>query len=82
MWYAEEGASISIKALQRTGEQRWCADRWSGQESVVDQPPPLSVSVDMICIANNRAKRTCKTRLLAQGLRKSSDLVICTQGKS
>jgi hypothetical protein len=36
----------------------------------------------MICIANDCAKRTCKTRLLAQGLRKSSDFLIGTQGKS
>jgi hypothetical protein len=30
-------------------------------------------SVDMICIANSCAKTTCKTRLLAQALLKSSD---------
>jgi hypothetical protein len=42
----------------------------------------LMPSVDMICIANGYAKRTCKTRHLAQGLRKSSDFLMCTQGKS
>jgi hypothetical protein len=42
----------------------------------------LTPSVDMICIANDCAKRTCKTRLLAQGLRKSSDFLICMQGKT
>jgi hypothetical protein len=39
-------------------------------------------SVDMNCIANDCAKRTCKIRLLVQALRKSSDFLICTQGKS
>jgi hypothetical protein len=41
----------------------------------------LICGVDMICIANGCAKRTCATRLLAQGLRKLSDFLICTQGK-
>jgi hypothetical protein len=31
--------------LQRTGEQRWCAARWSSQRWVVVLPPPLSVGV-------------------------------------
>ena len=44
--------------------------------------PRLTPGVDMICIANYYAKRTCKTRLWAQALRKSSDFLICTQGKS
>jgi hypothetical protein len=45
-------------------------------------PPPLSSGVDMICIANDCAKRACKTRLLAHALCKSSDFLICMQGKS
>jgi hypothetical protein len=44
--------------------------------------PPLTGSVDMICIATACAKRTSKTRLLAQALSKSSDFLICLQGKS
>jgi|SRR5882724_3084393 len=44
--------------------------------------PAAEPDADMICIANGCAKRTCKTRLLAQGLRKSSDSLICTQGRS
>jgi hypothetical protein len=40
------------------------------------------LGVDMICLANDCAKSACTTRLLAQGLRKSSDLLICMQGKS
>jgi hypothetical protein len=42
----------------------------------------IASSVDMICIATACAKRTCKTRLLAQALSKSSDFLMCTQGKS
>jgi hypothetical protein len=29
--YAEEGASISINMLQRTGDQRWFSARWYRQ---------------------------------------------------
>jgi hypothetical protein len=42
----------------------------------------LSASVDMICIATACAKRTCKTRLLAQALSKPSDFLICAECKS
>jgi hypothetical protein len=38
--------------------------------------------VDMICIATACAKRASKNRFLAQALSKSSDFLICTQGKS
>jgi hypothetical protein len=42
----------------------------------------LTPSVAMICMATACAKRASKTRLLAQALSKSSDFLICTQGKS
>src|SRR5262249_29681891 len=42
----------------------------------------VTPGVDMICMATACAKRTRKTRLLAQALSKSSDFLICTQGKS
>jgi hypothetical protein len=44
--------------------------------------PRLKRGVDMICMATACAQRTCKTQLLAQALSKSSDVLICTPGKS
>jgi alkylhydroperoxidase family enzyme len=38
----------------------------------------LGVGIDMICIATDGAKGTCKPRLLAQALRKSSDSLMST----
>jgi hypothetical protein len=42
----------------------------------------LKPGVDLIGMATDCVKRTCKPRLLAQALRKSSTFLICTQGKS
>jgi hypothetical protein len=43
--YAEEGASISINTLQRTGGQRRVVAWWPRQKLVVVLPPRLSVTV-------------------------------------
>jgi hypothetical protein len=44
--------------------------------------PPLSVGIDMICIATTCTNRASKPGLLAQVLSKSSDFLICASGKS
>ena len=41
----------------------------------------LMPGVEMSCIATACAERASQTRLLAQALSKSSDVLICTQGK-